>query len=378
VLAAAAALAGFQMARDTSPVDSASPARLGMPVASCSVNGTASVSFNWFAVPGEEQWLDLGGVDGNFAVGSFQGRMLEPGVTRYTWSGVPGSVPQLWRVNTWTGEGGWVTSSTGAFVACGAPALLWATTACNGPFQARVDFKWAPTLIDTVWQFLDIGFDPGFAPGTFTTAGEMPPSQLDLTWEGLNANVLTFYRINALGKDGVWRTSPTGSFLAECVPPVNTELRFTNDRLLIPRFGVDAQVNVRDVALDGVLGNPEGPEDVVRYNFPLYPTAQAYPGNGGTTMIAGHVDFAEYGLAVFAPLRSMIAVGDIVEYVRFDGVKVSYVVDWVSDLPPEYPFGQLATNNGVEALVLVTCNGEWNWDQRAYSHRRVVHATIVP
>jgi LPXTG-site transpeptidase (sortase) family protein len=148
------------------------------------------------------------------------------------------------------------------------------------------------------------------------------------------------------------------------------------DRLRIPRFGLDAPINVREVASDGVMGNPLGPTDVIRYDFRVFPGLGGYPGNGGNTSLAGHVDYRNYGLAVFAPLRN-IQVGDRVEYVRGDGRVVVYAVEWIADYPPDADWASLVAANCADCLTLITCNGDFNAAAREYSHRRVVRAGIV-
>src|SRR5690606_28484228 len=62
-----------------------------------------------------------------------------------------------------------------------------------------------------------------------------------------------------------------------------------NDRFLIPRFGVDAPLTYRAVGLDGVMPNPEGPDDVAYYDFSAWPGKGGRPGLGNI-VLAGHVD----------------------------------------------------------------------------------------
>ena len=45
-------------------------------------------------------------------------------------------------------------------------------------------------------QWLDLGFDPSFAPGTFVGAGPLPPGEQSYHWEGLQANVRYVFRVN--------------------------------------------------------------------------------------------------------------------------------------------------------------------------------------
>jgi sortase (surface protein transpeptidase) len=90
-------------------------------------------------------------------------------------------------------------------------------------------------------------------------------------------------------------------------------------------------------------------------------------------MIGGHVDFYTVGLAVFAPLRNA-RVGDSIQYVRGDGVTISYVVDWVSDLPFSTDLSPYLGRRANDELILVTCNGTFDQAARRYDLRRLVHA----
>lgn len=376
------ALAAFFLTQPFSPQQrsSAAGATLGLPGAVCEGN-SAAVTFAWTPLSSgvQQQWLDISLHDNGWEPGTFIGAgPLAPGVSTYTWRGIASGLPHVWRINSLTAAG-WVVSETGTFVPCGGPALLYGPLACAGA-NAVVDFRWAPMSAPGGFQWLDLGFDPNFAPGSFVGRGPLAPNANGLRWEGIQANVIYFFRVNALGIDGHWHTSQTGSFSAPCSGAAglsyNPDIYGSNDILYSARLGIHAPVNVRDVGPDGQMGDPLGPTDVVRYNFPLFPGMGGYPGYGGTTIIAGHVDYRSYGLAIFHPLRN-VQKGDRIEYRRGDGVTIVYEVDWFADLPPDYDWNSLAASSNPETLVLITCNGEFNSARREYSHRRVVHAVRV-
>jgi sortase (surface protein transpeptidase) len=77
-------------------------------------------------------------------------------------------------------------------------------------------------------------------------------------------------------------------------------------RLVIPKIGIDAPVTVKGLDPSGAMQNPNGPEDVAWYDF------TARPGQGGNTVFSGHLNYHDYGPAVFARLWEMTA-GDLVE-----------------------------------------------------------------
>ena len=153
------------------------------------------------------------------------------------------------------------------------------------------------------------------------------------------------------------------------------EIYGSNDRLMIKRLGINAPVNIRTVGMDGILGNPLGANDVVLYDFSGVPGGLGgYPGQGGNTVIAGHVDYI-CCLAVFAPLRN-VKEGDLIDYITGDGSRYTYSVQWFADYPEDSDWNSVVTG-GNDVLTLFTCNGTFNSAVHSYDHRRVVRAIRV-
>ena len=139
-------------------------------------------------------------------------------------------------------------------------------------------------------------------------------------------------------------------------------------RLVIPRIGIDAPVTVRGVEPSGLMQNPNGPEDVAWYDF------TARPGQGGNAVFSGHLDYRDYGPAVFARLGDLRE-GDTVEVRLEDGTIHRYVV-MVSVLYPadSAPSQEIVGPTGREMVTLITCGGTWQGRPQGYSHRLVVRA----
>ena len=150
----------------------------------------------------------------------------------------------------------------------------------------------------------------------------------------------------------------------------------SGDRLVLQRLGINAPVNYRTVPSDGQLGDPAGPYDVVWYDFRNFSGMGGYPGEGGNAVLAGHVDYRTVGPAVFYQLRNVSA-GDVIQYRRSDGQTISYSVTSVSDILPGANWDPIVSKGGAEAITLITCNGEFNYNTREYSHRRVVKAVRI-
>jgi sortase (surface protein transpeptidase) len=124
------------------------------------------------------------------------------------------------------------------------------------------------------------------------------------------------------------------------------------------------------------MGDPLGKDDVVRYEFPMLPDLGGYPGNGGTTVLAGHVDYRPNFQAVFWTLRQA-QVGTRIDYYRGDGYLISYVVDWIATVGGEDDVAQYFPASGPESIVLISCEGTFNAATREYDRRTMVHAVRV-
>jgi LPXTG-site transpeptidase (sortase) family protein len=148
----------------------------------------------------------------------------------------------------------------------------------------------------------------------------------------------------------------------------------SNDRLAMPRLGINAPVNISVVPPDGTMGVPLGANDVVLYDFSAIPGLGGYPGHGGNTVIAGHVDYI-CCLAVFAPLRN-VEKGDVIDYYTGEGDHFQYVVQWFGDYGPDTNWASLV-GGGPNVMTLITCNGTFDVVAHEYSHRRVVRAVLV-
>jgi LPXTG-site transpeptidase (sortase) family protein len=138
-------------------------------------------------------------------------------------------------------------------------------------------------------------------------------------------------------------------------------------RLRIPSIGVDAPVQVKNIDAQGVMESPDGPKNVAWYNF------TAKPGMGGNAVLSGHVDYINYGAAVFYNLRKLQD-GDTIEALLEDGTVIQYSVTGIQLYPLEsIPMDEVLNPTPSEAITLITCGGPFS--NGAYTSRLVVRAT---
>jgi len=159
--------------------------------------------------------------------------------------------------------------------------------------------------------------------------------------------------------------TPVATATATLPPPDDAPIA----HLAIPRFDVDAPVQVRGVDANRVMETPDGPTNVAWYDF------SAKPGYGSNAVFSGHVDYINYGPAVFWHLKDLNP-GDIIEVRLDDGTVYQYAVStrqMVSANPTEEELRQIVGPTQQDVVTLITCGG--SWDGREYDQRVIVRAT---
>ena len=142
-------------------------------------------------------------------------------------------------------------------------------------------------------------------------------------------------------------------------------------RLVIPKFGVDAPVVVRGIDGNGVMQSPDGPTDVAWYDF------TARPGSGSNAVFSGHVDYINYGAAVFWNVRNL-EMDDTIE-VRLDDTTVySYRVIAKEQInAATADVGTIVGHTEREIITLITCGGTFDPSSGQYDDRVIVQAERV-
>ena len=142
-------------------------------------------------------------------------------------------------------------------------------------------------------------------------------------------------------------------------------------RLAIPRFEVDAPVVVRGVDANGVMETPDGPEDVAWYDF------TAKPGFGSNAVFSGHVDYINYGPAVFWNLKDLNP-GDIIEVRMEDGTVYRYSVEQREQVyADKADVGKIVGPTPTEIITLITCGGTFDTSTGQYDQRVIVRAQRI-
>lgn len=140
-------------------------------------------------------------------------------------------------------------------------------------------------------------------------------------------------------------------------------------RIRIPDIQVDAEVVEMGIATGGALDSPEGPMLVAWYGF------TGHPGGGGNAVMSGHVDYHDFGPAVFWELRELLP-GHRIEVSLEDGTVVAYEVRSTQHYPvARVPMRDVLATTAEESLTIITCSG--TFANGGYSHRLVLRAVRV-
>ncbi|MBI2765048.1 MAG: class F sortase [Chloroflexi bacterium] len=134
----------------------------------------------------------------------------------------------------------------------------------------------------------------------------------------------------------------------------------------IERIGVDAKLVTMGLLPDGTMASPPRPDVVAYYDF------TTKPGLGGNAVLSGHLDYRNYGPAVFANLKKL-APGDAIEIFLADGTIIEYEVTALKQYPVELvPMREVLAESPDDTLTLITCAGTFSGGQ--YSDRLVLRA----
>ena len=218
---------------------------------------------------------------------------------------------------------------------------------------------------------LSSGGDDGDSPGTTGSTGAT--SQRSPTPTSISGGLQT--------------AQPTPEATANLTQPTAQaeNLQSIEGRFVIPRFAIDAPLTYRAVGSDGIMPNPNGPDDIAYYDFSSWSGFGGKPG-AGNPVFAGHVDSGREPCnngTVPPPCQAVLwdlnnlAVGDEV-HVVVDGTMYKYAV--TSNEPVHAvsgPWDQIVSSTAVPTLTIITCGGDFNRETGEYDQRQVVKAEFI-
>jgi len=153
-------------------------------------------------------------------------------------------------------------------------------------------------------------------------------------------------------------------FATPTVPPSEAPIA----EIAIPRFEITAPIVIRGVNAAGVMETPDGPTDVAWYDF------SARPGFGSNAVFSGHVDYINYGPAVFYNLKDLNP-NDVIEVRLADGTVYNYgVKEREVVYANEADVSRIVGPTDAEIITLITCGGTFSSATGQYDQRVIVRA----
>ncbi len=148
------------------------------------------------------------------------------------------------------------------------------------------------------------------------------------------------------------------------------------ESLAMPRFDVEGPIVVLGVDSDGVMETPDGPTGVAWYDFSARP---GYPVevDGGNAVFSGHVDYYNYGPAVFWHLKDLER-DDVIEVRLTDGTVYRYgVVSREQVNAATARVQEIVGSAPEEMITLITCGGTFDSSVGEYDQRVIVRAARI-
>ena len=137
-------------------------------------------------------------------------------------------------------------------------------------------------------------------------------------------------------------------------------------RITIESIGVDAAIVMVGLTETGAMAAPEFPMDTAWYQY------GPRPGDVGSAVIDGHVNWYKGEPAVFSRLHQLQPGDEIV--VRLDtGREILFIVQELREYPQDAdPTEVFKSVDGLSRLNLVTCDGVWDAELGTHTMRLVV------
>ena len=157
-------------------------------------------------------------------------------------------------------------------------------------------------------------------------------------------------------QEGLWSTTTDMRLWPSNAVPV---------RLSIERLDISADIESVGL-IDNAMAVPSSIEDVGWYKH------GPRPGDQGSAVLAGHVNWTGGRSAVFTTLHTII-VGDTVQVTNSLGHTDTFIVRSIRDYPIDSDTTEVFTSSdGLSRLNLITCDGVWDPVLKTHLSRMVV------
>jgi LPXTG-site transpeptidase (sortase) family protein len=183
------------------------------------------------------------------------------------------------------------------------------------------------------------------------------------------------YYFNSLGVIGIIILGITATYpltRAQTIPIAVFELAVSPpSKLVIERLGISAPIQTVGISVNGAMGVPSNPASVGWYD------QGPKPGETGSAVLAGHVNWDHNKPAIFANL-DQITIGDIIEVYTIAEVQISFrVVDIKQYSIHDSAHAVFFSSDSLHRLNIITCSGIWDELLGTHNSRLVVFSEQV-
>jgi sortase A len=141
-------------------------------------------------------------------------------------------------------------------------------------------------------------------------------------------------------------------------------------RLHIPKLNINTSISAVGLDSQGLMEVPKTAQEVAWYK------PGPKPGEQGSAVLAGHYDWTD-GPAVFYRLEELEK-GDAIVVTDDHNQSWQFIVTEKASYPAqEFPVEKVFKTSTLPTLNLVTCDGPFDQNQKAYPNRIVISATIT-
>ena len=141
-------------------------------------------------------------------------------------------------------------------------------------------------------------------------------------------------------------------------------------RVHIPSINVDAEIKPVTLTTKGAMDMPDSPDIVGWYSLGVR------PGENGSAVLAGHLDWYNGKTAVFQNLDTLKK-GDLLSIETNKGRFLLFSVREIRSYNPYEYAPDVFAKSDSSHLNIVTCGGVWDPVRKIYSKRIVVFADAV-
>ncbi len=180
--------------------------------------------------------------------------------------------------------------------------------------------------------------------------------------------ILTTSKITTIAKEDIPTESSETIVDPIEIPTVEASIP---TELSIESIGVKASIELVGV-VNGAMGVPILPENVGWYDL------GTRPGDIGSAVFAGHVNWKDSPNAVFTNLKK-IKIGDMITVTNSDGSIIYFSVTKIKDYPLYADTNEVfSSDDGLAHVNLITCDGLWDALLKSHVSRLVIFTDKIP